>query len=107
MNGGLPRYPGRSCIVDTGRSPCNWAGNWRWNPGGNLVNELAVAQNPFTFTFTFPTSDTSGPTFTDTPITNPETFDVGTLRTIDTWQIVKNLSWLKASHSVTDVVSHN
>ncbi|HSC26517.1 MAG TPA: carboxypeptidase regulatory-like domain-containing protein [Vicinamibacterales bacterium] len=100
VNGGLERYPGLGCIVNTERSPYNWAGNWRWSPGGTLVNEFVVGQNHFTFDFVIPSSDTSRPTFTGTPITNPETFDVGNLRTIDTWQIVNNLSWLKGPHSI-------
>ena len=30
----------------------------------------------------------------------PEDFTTGNLRTIDTFQIVDNLSWLKGSHSI-------
>jgi hypothetical protein len=99
VNGGLPRFPDMTCIVNTERSPYNWAGNWRWNPGGTFVNELVVGQNHFTFDFLIPTSDTSRVTFIDTAITQPETFDVGNLRTIDTWQVVNNLSWLRGPHS--------
>jgi Carboxypeptidase regulatory-like domain/TonB-dependent Receptor Plug Domain len=99
VNGGLERFPGTGCIVNTERSPYNWAGNWRWNPGGNVVNEFVVGQNHFTFDFVIPTSDTSRPTIIAPTITDPETFDVGNARTIDTWQIVNNLSWLKGAHS--------
>ena len=105
VNGGLPRFPGFPCIVNTERSPYNWAGNWRWNPGGSMVNELVVGQNHFTFDFAIPTSDTSRPTFipqtvNSITLTMPETFDVGNLRTIDTFQFVDNLSWLKGAHNV-------
>ena len=100
VNGGLERFPGSGCIVNTERSPYNWAGNWRWNPGGNLVNEFVVGQNHFTFDFLIPTSDTTRPTLIAPTITDPETFDVGNARTIDTWQFVNNLSWLKGAHSV-------
>jgi len=100
VNGGLPRFPGFTCVVNTERSPYNWAGNWRWNPGSNLVNELVVGQNHFTFDFTIPTADPSQPTLIAPLITDPETFETGNLRTIDTWQIVNNLSWLKGAHSV-------
>jgi hypothetical protein len=100
VNGGLERFPGLGCIVNTERSPYNWAGNWRWNPGGNLVNEFVVGQNHFTFDFVIPTSDTSRPTIIAPTITDPETFDVGNARTIDTWQFVNNLSWLKGAHSL-------
>ena len=99
VNGGLPRFPGMSCMVDTKRSPYNWAANWRWNPGGTLVNELVVGQNHFTFDFLSPTADTSRFTFVDTAIAQPEEFLVGNLRTIDTYQVVNNLSWLRGAHS--------
>ena len=100
VNGGLERFPGSGCIVNTERSPYNWAGNWRWNPGGSLVNELVVGQNHFTFDFVIPTADTSRPTIIAPTITDPETFDVGNARSIDTWQIVNNLSWLKGAHNL-------
>ena len=100
VNGGLERFPGSGCIVNTERSPYNWAANWRANPGGSLVNELVVGQNHFTFDFVIPTSDTSRPTIIAPTITDPETFDVGNARTIDTWQFVDNLSWLKGSHNL-------
>jgi hypothetical protein len=100
VNGGLERFPGSGCIVNTERSPHNWAGNWRWNPGGSVVNEFVVGQNHFTFDFVIPTSDTSRPTIIAPSITDPETFDVGNARTIDTWQFENNLSWLKGAHSL-------
>jgi hypothetical protein len=100
VNGGLERFPGSGCIVNTERSPYNWAGNWRWNPGGNVVNEFVVGQNHFTFDFVIPTSDTTRPTIIAPTITDPETFDVGNARSIDTWQFVDNLSWLRGSHNV-------
>ena len=108
VNGGLPRFPDGPCIVNTNRSPYNWAGNWRWNLTNNLVNEFVVGQNHFTFDFTIPTANTAVPTYLapgSTSIgmgvlTMPETFDVGNLRTIDTFQVVNNLSWLKGPHSI-------
>ena len=107
VNGGLAPFPGLPCLVDTERSPYNWAGNWRWNPHGNLVNELVVGQNHFTFDFVNPSANAtqstfSAPTFTNIAtgtLTIPEEFQVGNLRTIDTFQIVNNLSWLKGAHS--------
>jgi hypothetical protein len=99
VNGGLERFPGTGCIVNTERSPYNWVGNWRWNPGGNLVNEFVFGQNHFTFDFVIPTSDPSRPTLIAPTITDPETFETGNARSIDTWQFVNNLSWLKGAHS--------
>ncbi|HWK11413.1 MAG TPA: hypothetical protein VNR64_15230, partial [Vicinamibacterales bacterium] len=99
VNDGEPAFPGFPCVVNTRRSPYNWAANWRWNPSGSLVNELVVGQNHFTFDFTIPTADPSRFTLTG-PVTDPDTFVVGNLRTLDTWQFVDNLSWLKGAHSV-------
>jgi hypothetical protein len=105
VNGGLSRYPGLPCLVNTERSPYNWAGNWRWQPGGSVVNELVVGQNHFTFDFLNPTADPAQTTLVFgsigvTPaITLPEDFTQGNLRTIDTYQFVDNLSWLRGSHS--------
>jgi carboxypeptidase family protein/TonB-dependent receptor-like protein len=100
VNGGEPRFPGLPCVVNTKRSPYNWAGNWRWNPGGNLVNEVVAGQNHFTFDFQIPTSDPAKPTFSFGSITQPEEFQAGNLRTIDTYQFVDNLSWLRGAHSL-------
>jgi Carboxypeptidase regulatory-like domain/TonB-dependent Receptor Plug Domain len=100
VNAGEPRFPGFPCMVNTERSPYNWAANWRWNPGGNFVNELVVGQNHFTFDFLSPTADPSQMTFNFASITIPEEFLYGNLRSIDTWQVVDNFSWLKGSHNL-------
>jgi hypothetical protein len=106
VNGGLAPFPGLSCLVDTKRDPYNWAGNWRWNPGGNLVNELVIGQNHFTFDFITPEADPTqltfaapGATATGT-LTMPFSHQVGNLRSIDTFQVVNNLSWLRGAHSI-------
>jgi hypothetical protein len=100
VNGGQPYFPDFPCVVNTERSPYNWAGNWRWNPGGNLVNEFVVGQNHFTFDFLSPAADPSSMTLSPPlSLTIPADFQVGNLRTINTWQFVNNLSWLKGNHS--------
>jgi hypothetical protein len=98
VNGGEPFFPGQPCLVNTKRSPYNWAGNWRWNPTGSIVNELVVGQNHFTFDFLNPSANASQPTFTG-PVTIPEDFTVGNLRTVDTYQFVDNLSLSRGNHS--------
>ena len=100
VNGGEPPFPGLTCLVNTKRSPYNWAGNYRWNPAGALVNEVVVGQNHFTFDFQNPSSDPAKPTFSFGSITLPSDFSAGNLRTIDTYQFVDNLSWLKGAHSL-------
>jgi hypothetical protein len=99
VNGGQPAFPGTTCFVDTTRDPYNWAGNWRWSAAGNVVNELVVGQNHFTFDFVSPMADSSKFSLTGAPVTLPEDYQVGNLRSVDTLQFVDNLSWLKGSHS--------
>jgi hypothetical protein len=105
VNVGEPVFPGGPCLVNTERAPYNWAGNWRWNPRSNLVNELVVGQNHFTFDFTNPLADPSKPTFSvgnipaATRVSLPEAYTVGNLRTIDTYQVVNNLSWFTGAHN--------
>ena len=100
VNGGEPAFPGLPCLVNTQRHPYNWAANWRWNPGGTLVNEFVAGQNHFTFDFLNPSNDPSQPTFSFSAITMPQDFTVGNLRTINTYQFVDNLSWAKGAHSL-------
>jgi hypothetical protein len=100
VNTGEAIFPGLPCVVNTERDPYNWAGNWRWSPSGNIVNELVVGQNHFTFDFVNPSADATQPTFSFGTISQPEDFTVGNLRSVDTFQVVDNLSWSKGSHSV-------
>ncbi|MDQ3418421.1 MAG: TonB-dependent receptor [Acidobacteriota bacterium] len=98
VNGGEPVFPGTPCQVNTKRSPYNWAASYRWSPTGSVVNELVVGQNHFTFDFLNPSADPSRPTFS-TPVAALADFAVGNLRTVDTIQIVDNLSWNRRAHS--------
>jgi hypothetical protein len=105
VNGGEPFFPGLPCLVNTERSPYNWAANYRWSGAGSVVNELVVGQNHFTFDFVNPTANPaqltlSGPSFFTGSVFVPEDFTVGNLRTIDTLQIVDNLSWQRGAHSL-------
>jgi hypothetical protein len=99
VNGGEPAFPGTTCFVDTKRSPYNWAANYRWSSPGNIVNELVVGQNHFTFDFLSPMADPSRVSLSS-PVTLPESYEVGNLRTVDTIQIVDNLSWQRGPHSL-------
>jgi len=99
-NGGEPRFPGLSCIVNTYRNPKNFAASWRWNPGSTVVNEFVVGMNRFAFDFQIPTNDASKPTLSFGSITMPETYDFGNARKLNTWQFVDNLSWATGSHSL-------
>ena len=98
VNGGQPAFPGTTCFVDTTRDPYNWAANWRWS-GGSLVNELVVGQNHFTFDFVSPMGDPSRYSLVSAPVQLPESYEWGNLRSVDTFQVVDNVSWQKGSHS--------
>jgi hypothetical protein len=100
VNGGDPPFPGLPCLVDTERDPVNTAFSWRWNPSGSVVNEVVVGNNHFTFDFVNPSADPSKPTYTLPLITAPEDFTFGNARSIDTFQFVDNLSWVRGSHSL-------
>jgi hypothetical protein len=99
-NGGLQRYPEGPCVVNTYRDPFNVALNWRWNPTSSVVNELVVGLNHFAFDFQIPSADATRPTFISTPVTLADSYDYGNMRTINTYQIVENLNWLRGSHSI-------
>jgi carboxypeptidase family protein/TonB-dependent receptor-like protein len=99
VNGGSPPFPGLPCLVDTFRDPWNVAANWRWNPSNNVVNEFVVGGNHFTFDFITPTADTSRLEFSGAPVTLPESFAVGNLRTLNTLQVVNNTSYNRGAHS--------
>jgi hypothetical protein len=97
VNDGEPAFPDLPCLVNTKRSPYNWAANYRWSPRGSLVNELVIGQNHFTFDFLNPSANPSVPTFS-TPVTTSADFSVGNLRTVDTFQFVDNLTWQRGAH---------
>jgi hypothetical protein len=105
-NGGEPRFPGLPCTVNTERRPRNVAANWRWTPGSRVTNELVAGFNHFTFNFDIPTADPTKPTFdfsgtlsTPSWVTVPDEFEVGNLRTINTYQLVDNLSLVSGAHN--------
>jgi len=99
VNGGDPRFPGLPCPVNTYRRPRNWAANWRWAPTPLITNKLVVGQNHFVFDFQIPTADATKPTFTGTSITQPDEYEFGNARTLDTLQVVDNFTYLRGAHA--------
>jgi len=99
VNGGNPRFPGLPCPVNMYRKPLNWAADWRWSPTPLITNELVVGQNHFFFDFQIPSADASKPTFTGADITQPDEYEYGNKRTLDTVQIVDNFSILHGAHA--------
>ncbi len=99
VNGGDPPFPGHVCPVNTERSPRNLAFNWRWNPTPRITNELVVGGNHFTFNFDIPTADANTPTLSFGDITVPGEYEFGNLRTLNTYQVVENFSYVRGGHN--------
>lgn len=99
VNGGLPRVPGAPCLVDTKRTPRNYAVNWRTTPNGSLTNEFIVGYNRFAFDFPNPVQDLTKPTFTTAVFTVPIAYTFNNQRTLSTLQFSDNLSYFRSSHA--------
>ncbi len=98
-NGGLEIFPGTGCLVNTIREPRSFAANWRWNPVPNITNEFVFGQNHFRFAFLQP-ADLDKISLTSTPVDTTAIYDFANTRTINTWQFVDNLSWIKGAHTI-------
>jgi hypothetical protein len=100
-NAGAARYPGLPPIVATFRSPRNLAIGWRSTLTNQTVNELIVGGNRFIFDFAIPTNldPRTTPIITQL-ITDPLSNSFGNKRTINTFQIVDNLSNVRGSHTL-------
>ena len=99
VNGGDPRFPGGPCVVNTERSPRNLAFNWRWTPTPRITNELVAGGNHFTFNFSIPSADAKRLTLSFDDITIVGEFEFGNLRTINTYQVVDNFSYVRGAHT--------
>ncbi|MBM3795902.1 MAG: carboxypeptidase regulatory-like domain-containing protein [Acidobacteria bacterium] len=101
VNSGLPRLPGAPCLVDTKRSPRNYAFNWRSNPLAAVTNEFVLGYSEFFFNFPNPVQDLKNPTFTaPLGITIPIATTFGNARKLKTLQFVDNLSWFRGKHAI-------
>lgn len=99
-NSGLPGFPGLPPKVNTTRDPRNLAINYRWVITPSVVNELVVGGNHFTFNFINPSAGEQPFHIVTINPTDPLDFTAGNLRTINTYQIVDNLSWTKGAHLI-------
>jgi hypothetical protein len=103
VNGGLPRFPGGPCFVDTFRDPKNLAVNYRATITPRMVNEFVVGFNRFTFSFNNPdpNANTNSPVILNIP-TDPlnSSPTINNARTLRTTQVVDNLSWQKGAHTI-------
>lgn len=100
-NDGAARYPGLPPIVATFRSPRNLAIGWRSTLTNRTVNELIVGGNRFIFNFAIPTNLDNRTTPIDAILfTDPLSNSFGNKRTINTFQIVDNLSHTRGAHTL-------
>jgi len=98
-NDGEPPFPGLPPTVNTERKPRNLAVNYRRVLSPRLVNELVVGGNHFTFDFVVPTAGDVLP-FDLSNVTDPLLNARGNLRTINTYQVVDNLSYHRGAHAI-------
>lgn len=102
VNGGLARFPGLPCFVDTLRNPKNLAVSYRGTLTPRMVNELVVGFNRFTFSFNNPDpqADTNSSVILNIP-TDPlnSAPTINNARTLTTYQLVDNLSILEGEHT--------
>jgi Carboxypeptidase regulatory-like domain len=99
-NLGAPAFPGLPPKVNTTRDPRNLAASYRWVIKPNLVNEVVSGFNHFTFNFINPSAGDQAFSIVAFNPTDPLDFTWGNLRTINTYQIVDNLSWTRGAHLV-------
>jgi hypothetical protein len=106
VNGGLPRVPGAPCLVDTKRTPRNYAFNWRANPRPAITNELVVGYSAFAFELPNPVEDLKNPTLVGptlqagSTVTIPVATTFGNERTLKTYQFVDNFSYFAGKHAL-------
>jgi len=98
-NAGAPRFPGLAPVVNTLRSPRNLALGYRRVISPTVVNELIGGGNHFTFNFIIPTAGQVLPFFLNN-VTDPLLNDRGNLRTLNTYQVLDNLSWNRGAHAI-------
>jgi len=96
-NGGLPIFPGLPCLVNTVREPRSFAANWRWTPTAHMTNEFVFGQNKFTFNFVQP-ADITKLSLNNGPVTINAVYDWANARTLNTYQVVDNLSYVRGAH---------
>ena len=97
VNGGLPIFPGLPCLVNTVREPRSFAANWRWTPSARVTNEFVFGQNKFTFNFVQP-ADITKLTLNNGPVTINAVYDWANARTLNTYQVVDNLTYVRGAH---------
>lgn len=101
LNGRPTVFPGFPPLGEVYRASKNTAVGHRWTVTDNIVNEFTVGLARFRFFFTW---GESNPDFPNIPpydfanISEPYLNVPRTQRTLNTYQVVDNLSWVKGAH---------
>ncbi len=96
-------FPGFPALGEVFRSSKNTAIGHRWTVTDNIVNEFTVGLARFRFFFTWGESNPNFPNippFNFANISEPVHNIPRTQRTLNTYQVVDNLSWVKGSHVI-------
>ncbi len=96
-NSGRPIFPGTPDIVDTFRTPKNLAINYRWSPSASVTNEALFGISTFSFSFNTPQPDPAIP-YSFNNIVAPNINFSYNARSVKTYQVVDNLTWVKGNH---------
>ncbi len=96
-------FPGYPPLGEVFRASQNTAIGHRWTVTDNIVNEFTVGLARFRFFFTWGESNPDFPKippFNFANISEPVHNIPRTQRTLNTYQVVDNLSWVKGSHVI-------
>lgn len=105
-NSGRPIFPNSPNLVDTFRTPENWAFNWRLSPTQTLTNEFIFGLSKFAFNFATPEPDPAFaysifPTESATVgISAPNLNFSYNARDVRTLQFIDNLTAIRGAHTL-------
>ncbi len=100
VNGGLQTFPGLPAVVNTFRTPRNFAFNYRWSPTVKLANEFVVGMNRFGYKFENPAATANAKVpFVTGLVTAPLVSALGNNRFLTTFQLVDNVTMVSGPHT--------
>jgi hypothetical protein len=100
-NSGYSTFPGLPAVVNTFRTPRNFAFNWRWAPTPKLANEFVAGMNRFGYKFENPgaAANAASPYVTSL-VTSPLVSALGNNRFLTTLQVVDNVTYVHGAHII-------
>lgn len=98
-NSGWSTFPGLPPVVNTYRTPRNFAFNWRWAPTPRLANEFVAGMNRFGYKFENPGAIANAKVpFVTNLVTSPLVSALGNNRFLTTFQLVDNVTYVRGPH---------